>query len=237
VTTGTIRLSVVIPALDEEAEIAAAIASAHRAGAEVIVVDGGSRDGTVDIARSCGATVIVAQRGRGPQMNAGAAIASGEVLLFLHADTELSPEAGSVVRDAFLAPAVEIATFGLRFRERRPVLRLYERCARIESGVTRFGDACIVVRAAVFREMGGFPPWEIFEDVEFLRRARRRTRVRTLPVSVRTSARRFLSGGIIRRQMWNGGLLILFLIGVPPHRLAALYRNYGPAKKPPRPIP
>lgn len=231
-SAGLLRLSVIIPALDEEAAIAAAVRSGVRMGAEVIVADGGSVDRTVACAEAAGARVVKAERGRGPQMNAGAAAAGGEVLLFLHADSELAPDAGDLVRRAFSAGGVEAATFRLRFDGTSPLLRFYEWCARLESPLTRFGDACIVVRAGLFREVGGFPPWELLEDVDLLRRLRARTRVRTLPADVLTSARRFGARGVIRAQLNNGALLLLFFLGVPPARLAPLYRT-ATGKTPP----
>jgi rSAM/selenodomain-associated transferase 2 len=226
------RLSVIIPALDEEAAIAAAVRSGVLAGAEVIVADGGSMDRTVACAEAAGARVVKAERGRGPQMNAGAAVAGGDVLLFLHADSVLPPDAGEQVRTAFGGGGVEAATFRLRFDGSGPLLRLYEWCARLESPFTRFGDACIVVRAGLFRRVGGFPPWELLEDVALLRRLRARTRVRTLPAAVLTSARRFGARGVVRGQLKNGSLLLLFFLGVPPARLAPFYRT-ATGKTPP----
>ncbi|MBL9190143.1 MAG: TIGR04283 family arsenosugar biosynthesis glycosyltransferase [Opitutaceae bacterium] len=219
-------ISVVIPTLNEAASIAGTIRAIRAAlpTAEIIVADGGSTDATLETAASAEALVISASRGRGPQQAAGAAAARGDLLLFLHADTLLPPEAGAVLARAFAQPAVRLGTFRLAFDRAGPFLRTCAWLTRFDSVFTRFGDQAIVVRRDFYAELGGFPPWPLFEDVELLRRARRITRVWSFPACVTTSARRFRSRGPLRQQWLNGRLLLRFLSGTPPHVLAAEYR-------------
>ncbi|MBI3884537.1 MAG: TIGR04283 family arsenosugar biosynthesis glycosyltransferase [Opitutae bacterium] len=219
-------LSVIIPTLDEAARIAAAVASvrARLPQAEIIVADGGSQDGTAAAAAQAGARVVAAPRGRGPQCIAGAAAANGELLLFLHADTELPANAAAVLAEQFARPTVRIGTFRLKFDEAGWFLRASAWCSRLDSVFTRFGDQGIAIRRDFYDELGGFPPWPLFEDVELLRRARRVTRVWSFPAQVTTSARRFRRHGPWRQQFRNGGLVLRYLLGASPERLAAEYR-------------
>ena len=219
-------LSVVIPALNESARISATVALVRERlpHAELIVADGGSDDGTPAHAAAAGGRVVACARGRGLQCAAGAAQARGEVILFLHADTILPANAAAVLARYFSRPEVQIATFRLSFDDRSIFLRACAACSRFDSVFTRFGDQGIVVRGSFYRQLGGFPPWPLFEDVEFLRRARRLTRVWSLPAAVITSARRFRRHGVLRQQLKNAGLLLRFLAGVSPERLAAEYR-------------
>lgn len=218
--------SVIIPALNEAAGLAATLGSVRRAiaGAEVIVVDGGSTDGTGELARQQGARVIAAERGRGRQCAAGATAARGALLLFLHADTLLPANAGDVLAREFSRADTRIGTFRLAFDHPGLFLRACAWFTRIDSVFTRFGDQGITVRREFYEQLGGFPPWPLFEDVELLRRARAITRVRSFPACVTTSARRFRRGAL--RQQWlNARLLLAFLAGKSPEELARRYRS------------
>lgn len=220
-------ISVIIPALDEAGEIEASLRAVRASlpQAEIIVADGGSRDGTAELAERAGARVVWSARGRGPQCAAGAAVARGELWFFLHADTRPPPEAAAVLARAFSRPEVQIGTFRLAFDDRSRFLRACAWLTRFDSVFTRFGDQGIVVRRTFYARLGGFPAWPLFEDVEFLRRARRHTRIWSLPAAVVTSARRFRRRGLLRQQLQNAGLLLRFLAGTPPERLAAEYRG------------
>jgi rSAM/selenodomain-associated transferase 2 len=220
------RISVIIPALDEASHIDNCLRSLSGTlpGAEVLVVDGGSVDDTRTIAARRGATVLSSVCGRGTQCNAGGSAAGGEILLFLHADTTLPSEAGKTLESAFRDPVVKVAMFRLGFDDPHPLLRFYSLFSRIDSEWTKFGDQAIAVRSSFFKEIGGFPKWPLFEDVEFLRKARRRTRLRILEAPICTSARRFRADGVVRRQLIHGWLLLKFKLGASPHRLA---REYG----------
>lgn len=223
------RISVVIPALDEESNIEDCLRSVQSAGnAEVIVVDGGSTDATARIAQPF-AHLIRARRGRALQMNAGAHCATGEVLLFLHADSRLPPGALAAIRTALEDRRVVGGTFSLRFDGVHPLLRCYERFTRLRPIVFHYGDQGIFVRRDAFDALGGFAEVPLMEDVDFLRRLSRAGTVALLPSAVTTSSRRFVANGIVRQQLLNGVLLAAFHCGVSARRLAGWYYG-GPAR-------
>jgi len=220
-----VKISVIIPTLNEGARLAATLDQVRAVlpAAELIVADGGSADDTPAIARAAGALTVMAPRGRGPQLAAGAEAAHGHLLLFLHADTTLPADAAEVLDRAFADRRTLIGTFRLGFDVGGRFLKTCAWFTRIDSVFTRFGDQGIAVRRDFYAQLGGFPAWPLFEDVELLRRARRITRVASFPASVITSARRFERRGHLRQQCRNGWLLCRFLTGACPHRLAAEY--------------
>ena len=232
-------ISVVIPTLNEEAAIGRAIRSCREAGpCEVIIVDGGSRDRTVEIARGEADAVITAPRGRAAQMNAGAAVARGEVLLFLHADTVLPGGAVAAVLGALNDPA---AVIGGAFRVRlaashgagryvRATLGITGRMIAARAAVSRSysGDQAIFVRAEAFRAVGGYPEIPLMEDVELSRRMRRAGKTVLLPLTVETSGRRWEAWGPGRTVLFMWRLRIGYLFGRTPSRCAEAYRR-GPA--------
>lgn len=220
------RLSVVVPALDEAAGVAGAVQSARAAGAdEVIVVDGGSTDATTERARGAGAVVVTSERGRAVQMNIGAEAAHGDVLLFLHADTFLPPDAARQIRRA-LDGGAESGCFRLRFDHDAPLLRLYAAATRLPLPWLVYGDRALWCTRAAFDAVGGVPRLPVFEDVAFVRALHRRGTFRFVPAAVTTSARRFLRDGLLRRQLHNTVLTAAYWLGVPPARLARAY-GYG----------
>ncbi|MEW5929147.1 MAG: TIGR04283 family arsenosugar biosynthesis glycosyltransferase [Gemmatimonadota bacterium] len=223
------KVCVVVPALDEAERIEACLESVLRqeGEAEVVVVDGGSTDATVEAASRL-AVVHRSARGRAVQMNAGARRTTGEVLLFLHADTVLHPDALPALRLALADPRVAGGTFTLRFDHGHPLLRFYALCTRLPFSGFRFGDQGIFVRREVFERLGGFRELPLLEDVDFLRRLRRAGRVAVVRRPVTTSARRFQSRGIVRQQLLNGAILAAHALGASPERLA---RWYGPARR------
>ena len=219
------KISVIIPTLNEAGRLAATLHQIRSVlpAAELIVADGGSADDTQAIARAAGALTVLAPRGRGSQLAAGAKAAHGHLLLFLHADTTLPADAAGVLDRAFAEQRTLIGTFRLNFDVGGRFLRTCAWFSRIDSVFTRFGDQGIAVRRDFYAQLGGFPAWPLFEDVELLRRARRITKVASFPASVTTSARRFERSGHLRQQCRNGWLLLRFLAGACPHRLAAEY--------------
>lgn len=225
--------SVVIPTLNEAEKLPQCIASigVGQREAEVIVADGGSVDETVETARSLGVAVVTGSRGRGTQMNGGASVARGKILMFLHADTILPPDAFTVVDRTMADPHTDVAAFRARFVPETPLLRIYSALTRFDSPVTTFGDQCLVVRSSFFHSIGGFPDWPLFEDVEFLRRARREVSVKKMESWVSTSSRKFLVNGTARQQVRNGMAMFRFLRGESPHVLAAEYYRQGEAPK------
>jgi rSAM/selenodomain-associated transferase 2 len=223
------KVSVIVPVLNEQARIGAlldrlaAMAGFH----EVIVVDGGSDDGTVEIVRSRSAVRgVSAPKGRATQMNAGSGIATGDVLLFLHADVRLPDDAVRRVRESLADPEVVAGAFRTWTvaDAGRSWLAPFLHLADLRSRVTSlpYGDQALFVRAATFRRIGGFPEIELMEDVELSRRLRRAGRIRRVRASVTVSGRRFLA-----RPLYYPLLMtlfpLLFRLGVPPSRLARLY--------------
>jgi rSAM/selenodomain-associated transferase 2 len=232
------RISVIIPALDEEGSISRAIRSCREAGpSEVVVADGGSRDRTVEIARELADVVVFAPRGRAAQMNAGAAAALGEILLFLHADTRLPAGSASAVVDALRDPAVIGGAFRIRLaaspgagRYVRGMLRITGRMIGARASVMKAytGDQAIFVRTETFRAVGGYPGIPLMEDVELSRRMRRAGNTVLLPFRVASSGRRFEAWGPLRTVLFMWRLRIGYLLGKTPSRCAETWRR-GPA--------
>ncbi len=217
--------SVIIPTLNEAENIAGCIdrIRTFNSSVQIIVADGGSGDQTARIAEKAGAQVVLSQPGRGIQCNCGAKNAKGSILIFLHADTCLPHEAFVVLNNIFSDSKIQIGTFRLRFDSDNWFLKLCGYLTRFDSLLTRFGDQCIVVRRNFFDELGGFPEWPLFEDVDFLRQARKKTRIHSFPAKVITSARKFKKNGPIRQQIRNGILILKYLAGVSPGKLAKEY--------------
>ena len=229
---GKVSVSVVIPTLDEERLLPAAIASVRQDAAEVLVVDGGSTDRTRMVAAAAGARVLESPGGRGPQLDRGAREARGDWIVFLHADTRL--ETGW--RDALLGlgPRVVGGAFRFGLDTTRPGRRYAEwavglRCRLL--GIP-FGDQAIFCRRAVYAAAGGFPPEPLFEDLAFVRRLRRLGPTVVLAPRAVTSARRWERDGALVTTLRNNALVLLFLAGVSPRRLAAIYESgqaaFGP---------
>jgi len=221
------NISVIIPTLNEGEHLAATLARVTQQlpEAEIIVVDGGSRDLTLAIATQAGAIVVSSPPGRGVQLRTGASRAQGALLLFLHADTHLPTETWRLVDAYFQRDDVHLATFRLRFDEAHWFLRASAWFTRFDSVFTRFGDQGIVIRREFYETLGGFPEWPLFEDVELLRRGRRLTKIWSLPATVTTSSRRFRQRGIFHQQWLNARLLLRFLAGASPADLARQYRS------------
>lgn len=218
-------LSAVVPALDEAAELPATLESLAGEADEVVVADGGSRDGTPDLARRAGARVVDAARGRGRQLNAGAASARGDLLWFVHADTRVASGSGARLRAAVAAGAVGGA-FEIRFGAAGWRYRLGGTLASARSRRFRFflGDQAPFARRADYLALDGFRDWPLFEDVDFCRRLRERGPLAILTPPVVTSARRFERIGPLAGVARNWFLLLLYELGVSPPRLARLYR-------------
>lgn len=220
-------ISVVIPALDEAERVGAAIRSV-RADAEVIVVDGGSRDATRAVAAAEGARVLDAPAGRGRQLDEGARAASGDWLVFLHADTWL--EAGWADGLAGLPADVAGGAFRLAIDSDRLAFRIVERAvrARVQLFALPYGDQGLFVRREVYARVGGMPHLPLMEDVAFVRRLRRAGRLAFLPTRAFTSARRWEQHGIVSTTLRNWWAIGLYAAGRAPERLARRY-NRGPS--------
>lgn len=223
------KVSVIIPALNEASVIATSVRRAWEAGAdEVLVVDGGSEDQTPSIAESATCRLVVAPRGRASQQNAAAALARGDVLLFLHADNWLPPAAIDQIRHALDdAPAVHGA-----FRQRIDApgigFRILEwgNARRVRWFGLPFGDQGIFIRRGRFDELGGFPQVDLMEDVLLARQLRRQEWPLLLPGPLFVSPRRWQRHGIVRQTLRNWSLLAAQRLGVSPDRLARHYRRH-----------
>jgi rSAM/selenodomain-associated transferase 2 len=219
-------VAVIIPVLNEALHLSETLAGLRAQGIQQpIVVDGGSEDDSVRIARSAGAVVLASARGRAVQMNLGATHATAATLLFLHADTNLPPNALALIVEALEDARTVGGCFRLRFDRRGALLDFYGWMTRFETAMTSFGDQAYFVRAAAFQQVGGFPDWPLLEDVELRRRLKQLGRFVKLPAAVVTSSRRFTREGIVRRQLLNGGILLLHRLGLSPRRLARWYRS------------
>jgi rSAM/selenodomain-associated transferase 2 len=226
------RISVIVPVRNEEENLAQAISrirmNAPREATEVIVADGGSSDKTVELARSLADKVIAVGRpGRAVQMQAGAQAASGDLLLFLHADTRLPRDWREELAQAWSRPERPAATaFKLGFESPAPVYRLIAWAANLRTALTGVphGDQAIAVARQAFLEAGGFPPVPLMEEYLLIRRLRALGLVRILPGAVSTSVRRYERNGPLRNALRNAAIILLFRLGVAPDRLARLYR-------------
>ncbi len=227
--SGEPRLSVIIPALNEEENVAHALAVAHTgANVELVVVDGGSSDRTPTLAAEHGARVIASKPGRAGQMNTGAREATGDILLFLHADTVLPLGYDTRVRRSLLERRWAAGAFRLAIAGESTRLRFIAAAANWRSRALKlpYGDQALFFRRGVFEEAGGFPEQPIMEDFELMRRLRRRKRkTGLLPVAVRTSARRWEKLGPWRTFGINQAIILAYRAGVPPACLAAWYRR------------
>jgi rSAM/selenodomain-associated transferase 2 len=220
------RLAIVVPTLDEEPAVRQNLAAAIAVADELIVSDGGSRDRTREAAASLGARVVAGPVGRGAQLNRGAAATEAELLLFLHADTTLPPGAAAAVRAA-VARGCCGGGFRVRFEPSRPLFRLGAAVANSRSRVTRvaLGDQAQFVTRDAFTRLAGYREWPLLEDLDFARRLKGAGRVAMLPLTVTTSARRFVRRGPVRTVATNWLIWTLFACGVPPSRLVRLYRD------------
>jgi rSAM/selenodomain-associated transferase 2 len=219
------RLSVVVPALNEAAGIRAALealAPLRARGHEVIVVDGGSGDGTAELAAGLCDRLLDAAPGRALQMNAGAREARGFALLFLHADTRLPPKGDEAI--LFALKTYSWGRFDVSIAGRHPVLRLVACAMNLRSRLTGIatGDQAIFVRREAF---GGFPEIPLMEDIAFCKAMRRRGPPACLRERVLTSARRWESRGVWRTIFLMWRLRLLFFLGARPERLARLYER------------
>ena len=224
------RLSIVVPVLDEADRLGALLAELALScpEAEVVVVDGGSRDGSAEIAaRASGVRLVSSRRGRAGQMNAGAARAAGEILLFLHADTRLPPGAVEAVHRALADPSVVYGRFDVRFDRPGVAFRLIARLMNLRSRLSGIstGDQAIFVRRSAFERLGGYPEIALMEDIELTRRLKRIGRFAPLRLRVTTSARRWAQNGVARTVVLMWTLRFLYFCGVGPDRLHRWY--YG----------
>jgi rSAM/selenodomain-associated transferase 2 len=222
-------LSVIVPMLNEAATIAITLQAIRRGAreAEIVVVDGGSIDASVAIARPLCEVLIGASRGRALQMNAGARASHGDALVFVHADTIVPATFAADIASALSDPSVVGGRFDVKLDANALPYRIIGTMISLRSRISRTGtgDQAIFVRRDVFDRLGGFPEFDLCEDLEFSRRLKRVGRVACLRAHVTTSARRWSRDGVARTviRMWL--IRAMYLIGVPPARLKRMYSD------------
>jgi rSAM/selenodomain-associated transferase 2 len=227
-------LSLILPVLNEAATLPvqlAALQGLRTRATELIVVDGGSGDRTVELARPAADRLLDAPRGRATQMNAGAKVSRGEVLLFLHADTTLPPAADDLIRSA-IATGAAWGRFDVRIDGRQPLLRIVERMMNWRSrwsGIAT-GDQAIFVRREVFERVGGYPELPLMEDIALSKRLKRFAPPACLRQRVITSGRRWEKHGVLRTILLMWRLRASYFLGADPQQLAIRY-GYVPRQR------
>ncbi len=226
------KLSVIIPALDEEANLPRSL-SALPPEAEIIVVDGQSRDRTREIARQWGARVVQSKRGRAAQMNVGREHASGDVLLFLHVDCVLGPRATESMEKALSRSGVVGGSFRLHIDHPGWGYRLVAFGSNLRARLfgLPYGDQAIFVRRSDFDAIGGYPEDPLMEDVVLVRRLRRRGKLASVDDTVTTGTRHWQHLGPLLTTLLNWVTVGLFFLGVSPTRLAPWYQRLRTGKQ------
>jgi uncharacterized protein len=227
------RISIIIPALNEAENLVRLLNSLQNAPVEVIVVDGGSTDRTLEVAKSLGAVAIAGVKGRAAQMNLGASIAKAKILVFLHADTLLPDRFEQMIFHTLQDPDVVAGAFGLEIDGDRFGFRLIEWGVSMRSRLWQmpYGDQAIFLKTETFRLVGGFPLLPIMEDFEFVRRLKRLGSIAIASESVLTSGRRWQKLNIFRTTAINQIIVIGYFLGISPVRLAQWYQQ-GKTKSP-----
>jgi rSAM/selenodomain-associated transferase 2 len=224
----SLPVSVVIPTLNEAQTISRTLRQVREAGeCQLIVVDSGSNDGTAALARGQAALVVSSSRGRARQMNEGARVATGEVVLFLHADTVLPHGFPDLLTHALADPRVVAGRFDVRLDAAGWPFRMVEAMMNLRSRLTRIstGDQAIFVRRETFLALGGYPEVELMEDLELSRKLKRAGKIACLRERVITSARRWQRDGVFRTIVLMWTLRLGHFLGVPPERLKAFYTD------------
>lgn len=222
-------ISIIIPVLNEVGTIAKTISTAQTGkDIEIIVVDGGSNDGTIELVKSLDVKLIYSLPGRSVQMNCGAKAARGNILLFLHGDTFLPLKFDELLIEIIAKPNIIAGAFELGIRGRKRSLRIVERMVNWRSRYLQmpYGDQGIFLSAKIFAEIGGFPEIPIMEDFELIRKLRKRGRIGIVSKPVLTSGRRWQKLGIFKTTLINQVVIIGYLFGVSTKILAQWYRSH-----------
>ena len=231
-------ISIVIPTLNESVYLANTLLSIFDAVSnpiEIIVVDGGSVDNTVEIARKFGVQVLLCGNGRSYQMNAGAAVATGDVLMFLHGDTVVPIGFDRWVEESINLPKFPLpkkdqpiaGAFNLEINGDRSGLRWVEWGVKVRSKFFNlpYGDQALFLKASTFHELGGFPELLIMEDFVFVRSLLKYGKITIVPAAVTTSARRWEQQGILKTTIINQVMILGYYLGISPNRLKQWYRS------------
>ena len=222
------KISIIIPILNEANTIEQVLVRLlNIQNVEVIVVDGGSKDETIAIAQSLGVKVICTAAGKASQMNAGAAIATGDILVFLHADTLLPPGFQILIRQALQDTETIAGAFELRIDAQLPGLRFIEKMVNMRSRFFSmpYGDQAIFLRSTIFAKIGGFPNLPIMEDFEIMRYLKRRGKIVILSAPVLTSGRRWQKLGVVKTTLINQVVIFAYLLRVSPEVIVRWYRR------------
>lgn len=229
-------ISIIIPVTNEAQTIQSALRELQQisqSAAEIIVVDGSSNDNTADLAREAGVTVVTAPQGRAKQMNIGAQIATGEILLFLHSDTRLPADFADRVKKILIQPDVMAGAFELQIQGEGLGLRLVEWGVKWRSRLLQlpYGDQAIFLRASTFHQIKGFTEIPIMEDFDIARRLQKRGQIAIVPAQVLTSGRRWQKLGVIQTTLINQAIIIGYSLGIAPDRLVQWYRGSSQSKE------
>lgn len=221
------KLSIIIPTLNEAAILGETLANLKTHPSEIIVVDGGSQDGTVEVAHQHTAHVLTSRPGRGLQQNIGAHQSQGDVLVFLHADTQLPPNYQDLIHLALAGPETVFGAFFLRIHPSKPATDLIALMANVRSRLLKvpYGDQALFVRRSAYLLSGGFKDWPIMEDVDLVRQLNRIGGCKLARGFVQTSARRWRKENPIYTTLRNYSLILRYLAGASPHTLVRHYPN------------
>lgn len=221
-------IAVIVPVLNEVEKLPGLLKMLNGLNVdEVVLVDGGSQDGSQKLLGRSQFRWLQSKKGRGVQMNAGASICQSETVLFLHADTEIDAAAIASARDAMADSEVVGGRFDLKLSGRHPMLRLIEQMISLRSRFMKIstGDQAMFVRRDVFEKLGGFSNQPLMEDIEFSKRLKQQGRVACLRDRVTTSSRRWEQFGMLRTILLMWKLRFLYWMGVSPERLATMYHH------------
>jgi rSAM/selenodomain-associated transferase 2 len=232
------KISIVIPTLNEAANLPQTLATIGNPNPdrEIIIADGGSTDATIEIAQTAGAIVLPCPPGRASQQNHGATQATGDIYLFLHADTRLPPNWSELVVQTLANPQTIAGAFELAIDGPQWGLRLIEWGVKVRSRGFQlpYGDQAIFLRAETFYQLGGFPDLPIMEDFQLVKRLQKLGHIAIVPAAVLTSARRWERRGILQTTGLNQLMIVGFYLGIPPDRLRTWYRGPGGSKPQPQ---
>ncbi|NES86439.1 MAG: glycosyltransferase family 2 protein [Moorea sp. SIO2B7] len=223
------KITIIIPVLNEAKIIQETLLRLKNdADVEIIVVDGGSQDNTVSLAKALGVKVICASAvGRANQMNMGAAAATGDILLFLHGDTCLPKDYHTLVCEALSQPETVAGAFELNIDSKERSLRFVEKMVNWRSHFFSlpYGDQAIFLKAYVFEEIGGFPNLPIMEDFDLIQRLKKRGKITIVPTPVITSGRRWQKLGVFKTTLINQMIILGYYLGISPEKLVRFYRG------------
>ena len=222
-----IKLSVIIPVLNEEKTIAQTLEHLQKTAVEIIIVDGGSTDNTVEIVQNMGIkTILSPEPGRSNQMNTGAKYAIGKVLLFLHADTQLPHNYLQYIEESLEKPNTIAGAFLLKIESKNPLLRIVEKGVNARSRLLQmpYGDQGIFLKKETFETIGGFPDIPLMEDFQLMLTLKKQGKIRLAKAPVITSARRWEKLGVIKTTLINQKVILGYFLGVSPEKLKQWYQ-------------